>query len=156
MDKKVWLLSSVVLIVDQFLKMFISSYIDLGDSINVIKDFFSLKYVNNYGGAWSVFNNKVLFLVIITFIIVFVLLKYMKKFKENIRNTIAFGLLFGGIIGNLVDRICFGFVKDYLSFNLFGYNFPVFNLADITIFFGVMLLIIGILKGEDKGEVKSN
>lgn len=156
MDKNICILGSAILVVDQFLKIFISSYLSLGESIIVIKDFFSLKYVNNYGGAWSIFNNKVILLVIITFIILFILFQYMKKFKENIRNAVAFGLLFGGIIGNLVDRICFGFVKDYLAFNIFGYNFPVFNLADIAIFLGVVILIIGILKGEDKNEVKSN
>lgn len=156
MDKKICLLSIVVLVVDQFLKIFISSVLSLNESIKVINNFFYIRYVNNYGGAWSIFNYRVVFLVIITFLILFMLIKYMSKFKSNIRNTISFGLLFGGIIGNLIDRICFGYVKDFLAFKIFNYNFPVFNFADIAIVFGVILLGIAILKGEDRSGIKSN
>ena len=150
MNKNTAILGVVLIIVDQLLKIFISSVIPLGESIEVIKNFFYLSYVNNYGGAWSILNNKVLFLIIITVIVLFLLVKYMMKFKKNIRNEIAFGLLYGGIFGNLIDRICYGYVKDFLDFKIFGYNFPVFNFADIAIFFGVILLAIAIIKGEDK------
>jgi len=150
MNKNVSILGVVLIIVDQILKLVISGLIPLGESIEVIKNFFYITYVNNYGGAWSILNNQVVYLVIITIIVLFMLIKYMSKFKVNIRNEIAFGLLFGGIFGNLIDRVCFGFVKDFLDFKIFGYNFPVFNFADIAIFFGVILLGIAIIKGEDK------
>lgn len=152
MHKNVCLLGTAVLIIDQFLKIFISHFLSLGESISVIKNFFAIKYVNNYGGAWSIFNNQVVFLVLITFFILYLLIRYMNKFKDNIRNAIAFGLLFGGIIGNLIDRICYGYVKDFLAFKIFGYNFPVFNLADIAIVIGVIIMAIGIIKGEDHSE----
>lgn len=150
MNKNVSILGVVLIIVDQILKLVISGLIPLGESIEVIKNFFYITYVNNYGGAWSILNNQVVYLVIITILVLFMLIKYMGKFKVNIRNEIAFGLLFGGIFGNLIDRVCFGFVKDFLDFKIFGYNFPVFNFADIAIFFGVILLGIAIIKGEDK------
>ena len=152
MHKNVCILGTAVLVVDQFLKIFVSHFLDLGESIKVINNFFSIKYVNNYGGAWSIFNNRVIFLVIITFLVLYLLIKYMNKFKENIRNVVAFGLLYGGIIGNLIDRICFGYVKDFLAFKIFGYNFPVFNFADIAIVIGVIIMAIGIIKGEDCSE----
>lgn len=155
MNKNVTILGVILIIVDQVLKIIVSSYIPLGGSIKIINDFFYITYVNNYGGAWSIFNNKVVFLVIITFIVLFMLIKYMEKFKNNIRNAIAFGFLYGGIFGNLIDRICYGYVKDFLDFKIFGYNFPVFNFADIAIFFGVVLIGVAILKGEDKDEVDS-
>lgn len=150
MNKNVSILGIVLIIVDQILKIVVSSFIPLGDSIEVIKDFFYISYVNNYGGAWSILNDRVIFLIIITMIVLFMLIRYMGNFKVNIRNEIAFGLLFGGIFGNLIDRVCFGYVKDFLDFKIFGYNFPVFNFADVAIFFGVILLIIAIIKGEDK------
>ena len=56
--------------------------------------------------------------------------------------------LTGGIIGNLIDRIIYGYVVDYLRFIIFGYNFPIFNLADICITIGVILLIINMLRKE--------
>ena len=59
-------------------------------------------------------------------------------------------MLLGGILGNLSDRILFGYVKDFISLYIFGYSFPVFNIADICIVVGVIILIISILRGEDK------
>ena len=80
----------------------------------------------------------------------------MNTFKINKRNTLAFGMILGGILGNLSDRIFFGYVIDFLNFKIINYNFPVFNLADTFIVVGVILLIIAIIKGEDKNGSKSN
>ena len=57
-------------------------------------------------------------------------------------------LLIGGIVGNLFDRIFYKEVIDFLSFNIFGYMFPVFNLADTFICIGIFIIIIKLLKGE--------
>lgn len=150
MNKKVCILGTIVILLDQITKIVGSSILFLGESIKVIKNFFYITYVHNYGGAWSIMSNKVTLLVIITFVIVYILIKYMDKFKVNKKNIIAFGLLFGGILGNLIDRICFGYVKDFFDFKIFGYDFPVFNIADIAIVFGVILMIIAIIRGEDR------
>lgn len=150
MDKKVFVLGTIITILDQIIKFVVTHFLSLGESIKIIINFFSINYVNNYGGAWSLFNNQVMFLVIVSFVILFLLIGYMYKFKINKRNIISFGLLFGGILGNLIDRVCFGYVKDYLAFKIFNYNFPVFNLADIAIVVGVFLMGIAIIKGEDK------
>ena len=150
MNKKVCLLGIIVILLDQITKIIGSSLLSLGDSIKVIKNFFYITYVHNYGGAWSIMSNKVMLLVIITFVIIYILIKYMDKFKVNKNNVVAFGLLFGGILGNLIDRICFGYVKDFFDFKIFGYDFPVFNIADIAIVFGVILMIIAIIRGEDR------
>jgi len=61
----------------------------------------------------------------------------------------------GGIVGNLADRIMFGYVRDFLNFYIIGYDFPVFNIADIFIVIGVGILIISILRGEDNNGSKS-
>lgn len=150
MNKKVTLIGILVILIDQISKIIGSSLLTLGESVKLIKDFFYITYVHNYGGAWSIFSNRIALLVLATFLILYVLIKYMDKFKINGRNIIAFGLLFGGIFGNLIDRICFGYVKDFFDFKIFGYNFPVFNIADIAIVCGVFLMMIAIIKGEDK------
>ena len=72
-------------------------------------------------------------------------------------NTLAFGLLIGGILGNLLDRLIFGYVKDFLHFYIFDYSFPIFNISDIAIVIGIFLIIIAVLKGEEvNGRNKSN
>ena len=66
----------------------------------------------------------------------------------------ALSISYPVIIGNLIDRIIYGAVVDYLDFNIFGYNFPVFNLADIFIVVSIVFIIFQIIKG-DKNEVSS-
>ena len=54
---------------------------------------------------------------------------------------IGLGILLGGIVGNLLDRVLFGYVRDFLDIYIFKYNFPIFNIADICIVLGVIMLI---------------
>ena len=73
-----------------------------------------------------------------------------EKCKNTKFNMIGLGILLGGIVGNLLDRVLFGYVRDFLDIYIFKYNFPIFNIADICIVLGVIMLIISILRGEDK------
>ena len=57
-------------------------------------------------------------------------------------------MLYAGIIGNLLDRAIFHYVKDFLKFTIFGYEYPVFNFADIFIVVGAILLIVAAWKGD--------
>ncbi len=151
MNKKILIIASSVLIVDQLTKIVIETYLKLNNPISIIKNFFSLTYTNNYGAAWNILNNKVYLLIIITLISLAIIYRFINTFTINKRNSIAFGFLLGGIVGNLLDRLFLGYVRDFLDFRIFNYNFPIFNLSDTFIFFGIFLLIIAIYKGEDNG-----
>ena len=61
----------------------------------------------------------------------------------------GYNILLGGIIGNFIDRIFLGYVRDFLDFRIFNYNFPIFNISDICICIGIFLMIIEVVK-EDK------
>ena len=150
MNKKTLVLTLVVVFMDQISKMLIESFIALNDMIAIIPNFFNLHHIRNYGAAWSLFESKTIFIIIMSVIGLIVLIRFMFTFKDNTRNSIAFGLVFGGFIGNLVDRGIFGYVRDFLEFHIFGYDYPIFNVADICIVLGVGLLIYAILKGEDQ------
>lgn len=121
----------------------------------IIMNFFSITKVYNMGASWSILTGQRWFLIALAIIILILLFYYQTKFVRNNRNIIAFALLYGGITGNLLDRIIYGHVIDFLDFTIFGYNFPVFNFADICIVLGVLLLIIAIFKKEDINEVSS-
>lgn len=151
MNKKILIITIIILILDQLSKNIIEAYIDLNERLNVIPDFFCITNANNFGAAWSILNNKVFLLIAITLFVLIIIYRYMNTFKMNKRNILAFGFLFGGIIGNLIDRLFLGYVRDFLSFNIFGYNFPIFNISDVAIFFGAILLTVAIIKGEDHG-----
>ena len=150
MNKKIIIIFLFTLFLDQISKSIVASCLSIGKSIKVIKDFFYITYINNYGAAWSLFSNKNTFLIIISIIFVIIIYRFMYVFDKNKRNSLAFGLIIGGIIGNLIDRWFFGYVRDFIDFKIFGYDYPVFNIADMAVVIGVILLVIAIIKGEDK------
>lgn len=152
MNKKIFIIASLLLILDQVSKSILEIFFELESSIVIIKDFFYITILHNTGGAWSILNNYNFILIIISFVAIIMLIKFMYWFKKNWRNTIAFSCLLAGITSNLADRLFLGYVRDFLDFKIFGYDFPVFNIADITIVIGVILLVIAIIKGEDKHE----
>ena len=156
MNRKIFLVAVLTLFLDQITKIGIGIFFTLNEKFVVMKNFFSIHFIENYGAAWSLFNNKVDFLILISLVALFIIYRYIYHFKHNRRNNIAFGLIIGGIVGNLIDRVFLGYVRDFLSFKIFTYNYPVFNLADTFIVIGVFLLIVAILKGEDADAKDSN
>lgn len=152
MNKKTYLIAIVILLLDQVSKSLIAIYFKLNQSVKVIANFFYITFVQNTGGAWSIFENHSSILIIVSIVAFLILIKFMFHFQNNLRNNFAFGLTFGGILSNLADRIFLGHVRDFLDFHIWGYHYPVFNIADIAIVLGGLLLIIAILKGEDNRE----
>lgn len=155
MNKKTYFIAVLILILDQISKSLIEIFFKINESIQIVKDFFYITVVHNTGGAWSIFSNYSYLFIIASIIAIVLLIKFMFGFKNNLRNNIAFGFLFGGIFSNLADRIFLGYVRDFLDFKILGYDYPIFNIADITIVLGVILLIIAVIKGEDKRDKNS-
>lgn len=149
MTKKIYITAIIIFIIDQISKVIISSYIGLNSSVRIIKNFFYLTYTNNTGASFGILKNSRILLIVLSIIALVILLRYISTFEETKYNILGLGFLMGGIIGNLLDRVLFGYVRDFLNFYIIGYDFPVFNIADIFIVLGVFILIISILKGED-------
>ena len=150
MKRKISLFTLIFLSIDIISKLIIDNFFNLNETKVIINNFFSLTKVYNTGASWNILAGYRLILILITLIILALLIIYQNKFKENKRNILAFSLLYGGIIGNLLDRLIQGYVIDFFDFNIFGYDYPVFNIADICIVFGIILLIIAIVKKEDE------
>lgn len=151
--KKICLISFILIIIDQVIKLLVNSFMVYNTSIGIIKNFFYLSYVRNEGAAWSILSgNRILLILVAVFALLFIYFILLKNKKLNKLDIITYSLLIGGIIGNLLDRIIYGYVIDYLNFYIFNYNFPVFNFADICIVISASLIIISIFK-EKKHEV---
>lgn len=141
------ILTIIFLGLDIISKLVVKHYLVLNQSNVIIKDFFNLTYVKNSGAAFSILDDNTFLVVIVSLIIIAILIRYVYKNKDAKKiERVAYSLILGGAIGNLVDRIFNGYVVDFLDFIFFGYNYPIFNLADTFIVIGVILLIIDMVR----------
>ncbi len=152
MNKRKVIIAIIVLIFDQLTKVIVDAY---NSQFTIIDNVFNITYYQNTGAAWSILEGNILLLIGISIVALVLVYSMMFSFENNVLNDAAFGLLFGGILGNLIDRILFGYVRDFIELNIFGYNFPVFNLADTAIVVGVIIIIIATIKGEINSGNKS-
>lgn len=152
----IYQITSIVLIIDQIVKLLINNKMALYQQIKIIPKFFTIYYVKNTGAAFSILEDSTILLTIISVIFIVILDRMIKKEKTFTKlSAISLGMIMGGIFGNLIDRIIHHAVIDYLSFQIFKYEFPVFNIADIGITVGVGLLIISMIL-EHKKDVRRN
>ena len=154
--KKIFIISFIVLLIDFISKRLIISSLLVDESIRVIDKFFSITYVRNTGVAFSLFDIHVDLIVIINLIIILLMFKYLSN--NGINNKIekfSYGFIFGGAVGNLIDRIIYGYVVDFLDFNLFGYSAPIFNFADTFIVIGVIMFFVFSREVGDKDGINS-
>ena len=113
----------------------------------LIKDFLNITYVHNMGAAFSLFSGSRWLLVLIGIAAVIGIIFYIAKLPYIADfDMFTYSLLLGGVLGNLIDRIFRGYVIDYISLNIFGYHFPIFNFADICVTFGIIFLVYSMLK----------
>ena len=137
--------SIFIILIDQFSKYLIF----YNHKILINKDFvlFKLDFVKNYGAAFNIFSGNRIFLCSIS-IIFSILLIYLifRKNTLNLFEYLSYSYILGGTIGNGIDRIINGFVIDFINLNFI--NFPVFNIADISINIGFIFLFYSILKNK--------
>ena len=157
--KKSNIILSIVLVIvllgiDLLLKYLVSTYLT---TVNIIDNFFSLTYVLNDGAAFSLFASRTYLLILIAIICLFFIIYELKNNLDDRVLSIGYSLALAGLLGNFLDRLIDGYIIDYLSFKIFTLNFPVFNLADVLIVVGIIIVIIKeILKERGKkDEVRS-
>ena len=138
-------LSIFIILIDQFTKYLM--FYNYEKFIN--KDFllFRLDFVKNYGAAFNIFSGSRVFLSLIS-IFFYILLIYLILRKNNLNqlDLYSYSFILGGTIGNGIDRILKGYVIDFINLNFI--NFPVFNIADISINVGFIFLLYRIFKNK--------
>lgn len=134
-----------IVTMDQIIKNAIVKNI-YNSTINIIQGFVNLTYVENTGGAYGIGSNSIATFVIISVIVLALLTKFVlcKKNELGMDILISISLILAGGISNLIDRVFRGFVVDYVDINLI-FNFPIFNLADICVVVGCIVMGISII-----------
>ena len=149
------IIALLVLCLDIISKVIVINYLSLEKSLTIINNFLYLTYVRNTGVAWSILENNAFAALIISLVIIIGIINYVYKNKINNKlEKIAYALVLGGAVGNLIDRIIYGYVIDFIDVRLFNYNYPIFNLADIFIVVGVILLVIHNWRNNDGNKRK--
>jgi len=138
-------LSFFIILIDQFTKYLMFNNYKIFINKNFI--LFRLDFVKNYGAAFNIFSGNRIFLSLIS-IIFSILLIYLLFRKNNLNSTelYSYSFILGGTIGNGIDRLLKGFVIDFINLNTI--NFPVFNIADISINVGFVFLIYNIFQNK--------
>lgn len=136
----------VVVIGDQLSKMLVSSAMKLGQSETIIENFFYYTYSHNQGAAWGILSGHVSLFILIAVIALAGMIYYFSRTTEKEKLT-RYGIVltFAGAVGNIIDRVVLGYVRDFIDFVIFGYDFPVFNIADMAVVIGVGLIIVEII-----------
>ncbi|NLO98949.1 MAG: signal peptidase II [Clostridiaceae bacterium] len=156
-----WVLLIIFLTgIDQLSKWYFYTNRFQYDGFVVIKDFFYLTYLENRGAAFGVLQNFRWAFIILTIVAVSIMIWYFIK-NNNIVFRISMAFLISGAIGNFIDRLLRGFVVDFLDFFPFGFDFPIFNFADICVNIGAFLLIYYVIfiykePVSDKGELNNS
>ncbi|NBX68401.1 MAG: signal peptidase II [Proteobacteria bacterium] len=146
-------LSGLILSLDQLVKHFVNSTWQTDSQFSLIPGFLSgvLKY--NNGFAFGLLQKapqefqQVFFIAVPAFALILIVLIFIKIQDNQMLTSVALTTIFSGAIGNLLDRIKFGFVVDFLQFHWNGKDIlPPFNVADISILTGVVLMFINTLR----------
>ena len=135
-------LSIIIVVLDQVTKFLIFNY-----KLILNKDLilFKIDIVKNYGAAFNIFSGSRIFLSIISFSFSIILSYLILKEKPpSFLNLYSYSFILAGTIGNGIDRIFRGFVIDFINLNII--NFPVFNVADISINIGFIFILYSLFK----------
>lgn len=150
----------IVLVLDQLTKTLVRVNMELYEIIPLWESFwgdtFMLIKVENTGAAFSIglgneLLNRIIF-IIITVLVTGLIIYLLRRAQHKIQ-VVAFGFILGGAMGNLIDRVIFGPVTDFFSMDFPDFimeRFPIFNIADSSIFIGVCLLLIDMIFIKDK------
>ena len=138
--------AAVFILLDQITKAIVSSNMVLNQSITLIPRVFELTYIKNDGAAFGMLAGKQGILIAVTVIAMILISIYavIDRKKHSRLEQFALGMIVGGGIGNLIGRVTEGCVTDFFNIHII----PVFNVADIGITIGCLLLIIAVLKSE--------
>lgn len=145
---------AITLIIDQVTKYIVTTSLRLKEANEIIPSFFQIRYVQNTGAAWSIFEGKMTFFYIVTVVALILMIIFLRNMKNSsLIAYIGIILAISGTIGNFIDRLTLQYVRDFLDFTIFGYDFPVFNVADMCLVIGIGLIFVDELRNSFGGKL---
>ena len=133
-----FLVAGAVLLIDQLSKYLVHLKLVPGESVPIIKNVFHISLIHNTGCVFGLFRHQATILMALSILTIVMILVFYRQLVGSGRiMRVAVGLLIGGASGNLIDRLRFGYVVDFLDFQIW----PVFNLADSAVTIGVVLIL---------------
>ncbi len=144
--------SFYIVLLDQVSKFLVLNTLGFERSKNIVPNLLNFTLVKNRGAAFSLLSNSTSILTVISILaslfLIIIILKFPPRSNSNL---IGLGYLLGGTLGNGIDRLFKGYVLDFLE--LVPINFPIFNVADISINIAIIYFVIDIIKTRDKSEL---
>lgn len=137
---------ALLIVIDQLTKSWAVNTLMEKGSMPFINGLIGFRYAENTGAAFSILRDKQLLLILMTSVIIIGLIGFMIKavrMDEHVVVKLSYMLIISGAIGNLIDRVRLNYVVDLLEFKFI--QFPIFNIADVCVVLGIVLLVIATL-----------
>lgn len=144
-----YLLIGFIIILDQSSKFLVVKFLPLHAQKNIIPNVLSLTHIHNAGAAWGIFENQMIFFYILTLaVIIFLTFWLHTEGKQNLWTGLSISFIIGGAMGNFIDRLLHQYVIDMVQLDFI--NFPIFNVADMALTIGVVMLLVHTLFSQEE------
>ncbi len=135
-----------VLVLDQATKLMVRRWMVPGETLPVLDDIVRLRYVQNAGAAFGLFQGSRLLFILISLVSIAIIFYLILSRRYVFRGSrMAFGLILGGALGNLIDRLWLIRVVDFVDVGVGIHRWPTFNVADVGVTLGVLYLAANFL-----------
>jgi len=138
--------TAFVILLDQMAKVLVVKIFALGESIRILDDVVRFTYIENPGMAFGIRVGSRGFFTVFSALASLAILVYLVRMRhDSFYSRLALALILGGAIGNLLDRMMRGQVVDFIDVGFGTTRWPVFNVADMAVTIGMILLIAQVL-----------
>lgn len=145
--------AALVVIIDQSSKRLIWEIYQYTGGTNVLGDLLRFRLSKNTGAVLGILSGSRVVLIIITIISIGALILFSYRMRHApASRRVYLGLVLGGAFGNLIDRLATGEVLDFIDMGIGAYRWPTYNVADIAVTVGAVLLIWGFIRHPHDGE----
>ncbi|CAM3758751.1 signal peptidase II [Alkalicoccus chagannorensis] len=146
-----YILAVVVVALDQWTKWLVVENMEIGQSIPLIENVLHLTSHRNAGAAFGILQGQLWIFFIVTVAAVgYVTYLIQRKLDGSKWFGIGLALILGGAVGNFIDRVLEGAVVDFVDVYIFAYNYPIFNVADMALVTGVIMVLIHMFQEEKR------